>query len=44
VRTLVLIVIAAVLSLGIAFASSYAVVVSQNPASHVSGPSTSYGP
>jgi hypothetical protein len=35
---------AALLALGIAFTGSYLVVVSQNPASSVSGSPTDYGP
>lgn len=38
-----LIVLAAVLAIGVAVGAAYLVVVSQNPASAVSGPSTVYG-
>ena len=43
-RRLLLLIIAALLALGIAFTGSYLVVVSQNPASSVSGSPTDYGP
>ncbi len=43
-RRLVTLVVAIVLALAIAVGASYAVVVSQNPSSTVSGPATSYGP
>ena len=38
-----LLVIAAVLAIGVAFAGAYLVVVSQNPAKAVNGPSVVYG-
>jgi hypothetical protein len=38
-----LLVLAAVLAAGVAVAAAYLVVVSQNPASAVPGPSTVYG-
>jgi hypothetical protein len=43
-RRLLLLIVAALLALGIAFTGSYLVVVSQNPASNVSGAPTDYGP
>jgi hypothetical protein len=43
-RRLLLLIVAALLALGIAFLGSYLVVVSQNPANDVSGPPTDYGP
>jgi hypothetical protein len=42
-RPFLLIILAAILALGISFLGAYLVVLSQNPASAVSGPSFVYG-
>lgn len=39
-----LLLLAVILALGLAVGASYAIVVSENPASAVEGPATDYGP
>jgi len=43
-KRLLMLIVAALLALGIAFLGAYLVVVSQNPANSVSGQPTDYGP